>query len=77
MPSLAPLSTYGAGDADVTVDVGQGHADSPELQLLGGGIHARDPFLEPPAGADAAENRGHAGSIRLWNSSRNGKVFRK
>ena len=37
MSSLAPLSTRGAGDADVAVDVGQGHAGSPELQLLGGG----------------------------------------
>ena len=77
MPSLAPLSTYGAGNADVSVDVGPGNDGSPELQLLGEGVHPRDPFLEPPAGADVAINRGHAGSIGLWNSSRNGKVFRK
>ena len=77
VPSLAPLSTGGAGDADVAVDIGQGHVGSQELQLLGGGIHARDPLLEPPAGADVAENRAHAGSIRLWNASRNGEVFRK
>ena len=45
MPSQAHLSTDGAGDADVAVDVGQGHADPPELQLLVGGVHPRDPSL--------------------------------
>ena len=61
VPSLASLSTGGAGDADVAVDVGPGNAGSPELQLLGDGVHPRDPFLEPPAGADVAINRSHAG----------------
>ena len=48
MPSLAHLSTDGAGDTDVAVDVGQGYADSPELQLLaedvlqGGGRGSND-----------------------------------
>ena len=77
MPSLAHLSTGGARDADVAVDVGQGDTDSPELEFLGRWIHPRDPLLEPAAGADVSENRGHAGSMRLWNSSSNGEVFLK
>ena len=39
VPALAILGTGGAGDADVAVDVELGHAGSPELQLLGGGVH--------------------------------------
>ena len=70
VPSLAALSTSGAGDADVAVDAVQGHAGPTELQLLGGGVHPRDPLLEPAAGADVTENRGHAGNIRLWNNAR-------
>ena len=56
------------------MDAVQGNAGPTELQLLEGGIHPRDPFLEPAAGADVAENEGHAGSIRLWNSSHNVKM---
>ena len=65
------------GDADISVDVGQGHSGSPELQLLGCRVHPRDPLLEPAAGADVTKNGGHVGSIRLWNSSRNGEAFLK
>ena len=77
VPSLALLSAGGAGDADVAVDVELGHAGSPELEFLGGGVHPRDPLLEPAAGADVTKNGGHAGSLRLWHTFRNGKVFRK
>ena len=38
---------------------------STELELLGRGIHARDPFLEPPAGTDVAKNLCHARSLHL------------
>ena len=34
-------------------------------------------MMEVPAGADVAVNLCHAGSIRLWNSPRKGKVFLK
>ena len=43
----------------------------------GGGGHALSSLLELPAGADVAVNLCHAGSMCLWNSSRNGEVFRK
>ena len=55
----------------------RGYAGLPELQVLGGGVHARSALLELPAGADVAVNLCHAGSIRLWNSPRKGKVFLK
>ena len=50
MPAPPLLGASGAGDADVAVDVIQGNAGPTELELLGRGIHARDPFLEPAAG---------------------------
>ena len=56
VPSLALLSAGGAGDADVAVDVVQGNAGPPELQLLRGGVHPGDPLLEPAAGADVTKN---------------------
>ena len=77
VPAVALVRAGGYGDADVPVDVELGHAGSPELQPLGGGVHPRDPLLEPAAGADVTKNGGHAGNTRLWNISRNGKVFRK
>ena len=74
MSAAALLGVGGSGNANVSVDVGPGNDGSLELQLLGEGVHPRDPFLEPPAGADVAINRGHPGSIGLWNSSRNGEM---
>ena len=74
VPSLALLSAGGAGDADAAVDVELGHAGSPELEFLGGGVHPRDPLLEPAAGADVTKNGGHAGSLRLWHTFRNGEA---
>ena len=59
------------------MDVVPRHACTPELQFLGGGVHPRDPLLEPATGAYVTENQGHAESIRLWNTSHNGEMFRK
>ena len=53
------------------MDAVQGNAGATELELLGRGIHARDPFLEPPAGADVAINLCHARSLSLCNTFRN------
>ena len=55
MPALAILGAGGAGDADVAVDVELGRVVPAELQLLGGGVHPRDPLLEPAAGADVTK----------------------
>ena len=77
MPAAALPGAGGTGGADVAVDVVPRHACTPELQLLGDGGHARSSLLELPAGADVAVNLCHAGSMCLWNSSRNGEVFRK
>ena len=65
------------GVSGTGVDVVPGYAGPPELQVLGGGVHARSALLELPAGADVAVNLCHAGSIRLWNSPRKGKVSLK
>ena len=63
--------------ASIAVDVVQGDAGPLKLELLRQGIHARDPFLEPPTGADVAVNLCHARSLPLCNTFRNGEVFRK
>ena len=76
--ALRSLGARGAGNADVAVDVVPRHACTPELDLLGRLVHYRDDsLLELLAGADVAVNLCHAGSMCLWNSSRNWEVFRK
>ena len=78
--AVDPMPTppvLGVGNADVSVDAVQGHADYPELQLLGGGGHPRDTLLKPEAVTDVAVDWCQDRSWPLWNSLRNGEVFRK
>ena len=62
VPSRRPLTlcqlrrSWVPENADVSVDAVQGNASPLELHLLGGGVHPRDPLLEPAAGANVTKN---------------------
>ena len=72
MRSPALLGAGGTEHSEVAEDVLQGDAGVAELQLLGGGGHARSALLELAAGADVAVDLHHKGSMGLWRARRNG-----
>ena len=74
MPDLALPGAGGAGDSDVAEDVFQRDADTTELELLGGGVHARGTLLELPAGTDVAVELRRKFSIRLGCGPGNGEM---